>query len=523
MHSVGPRIAGCWVLLMMVAGCGAAGGPEGEAIDTGEVQETSSLALSFAEAEQRYQVPADLLKSVAYNATGLEAASGEIEFDGQAEPWGLFGLAGEELSRAAALAGVSVDEVRTDDRAAIMAAAALLRAYADEAGLGVEAREDLGQWGAAVRRLFGLDEEMQAVWLGDVLRPLASGLAVPMLDGSTLVIGKRMASKPEDPGYATLGSGLGQSGALWRPSPNYNSRSGSAVDLVVIHTCEGPYSGCVSWLRNTAAQASAHYVVKEDGREISQLVDENNRAWHVAARYRSSLNGGVMAGRDGQSTNTFSVGIEHGGRAAQRSWPQGQIDASVGLVRGITSRHTIPRDRYHIVGHGRLQPENRTDPGPNWPWTSYIQAIAAGSGGGNPPPSGGEVITVDNTTAGRFQASSAWDTSTWAAGKVGANYRFHAAVQHSDPAQYKVALASAGRYQVFARVPGNGYNTDTPYIIHHRGGDTVVRKNVNTLGASWISLGTFDFAAGDDWRVTISCWTSGSGWVVADAVRFERR
>src|SRR5690606_32510446 len=134
-----------------------------------------------------------------------------------------------------------------------------------------------------------------------------------------------------------------------------------------------------------------------DGKEISQLVTEANRAWHVAASYNCNLNGGTMCGRQGQSVNTFSIGIEHAGYASQKSFPGGQIEASAKLVCDMTKAHGIPRDRFHIVGHGKLQPYNRTDPGPNWPWSSYISRIntLCGSGGTKPPPapsSGGLVI-----------------------------------------------------------------------------------------------------------------------------------
>src|SRR5213075_2345143 len=100
----------------------------------------------------------------------------------------------------------------------------------------------------------------------DTFEHLAEGVAVPMLDGTTLVI-RRYPELQQfvqiSDGIATGGEGLGQAGALWRPSPNNNSRNGSAVVMVVIHTCEGAYSGCVGFLRTSAAQASAHYVVKE--------------------------------------------------------------------------------------------------------------------------------------------------------------------------------------------------------------------------------------------------------------------
>ena len=39
----------------------------------------------------------------------------------------------------------------------------------------------------------------------------------------------------------------------WRPSPNFDTRSGGTPFFVIIHTCEGAYSGCWSWLTNSAS------------------------------------------------------------------------------------------------------------------------------------------------------------------------------------------------------------------------------------------------------------------------------
>jgi hypothetical protein len=50
-----------------------------------------------------------------------------------------------------------------------------------------------------------------------------------------------------------------------------------------------------------------------------------------------------------------------------------------------------------------------------------------------------------------------------------------------------------------------------------------VRRSFHNPGAKWVSLGTYALEQKDDWIVGISCWTGGSGYIVADAVRLERR
>lgn len=501
-------------------------------VEVAEVEESSPLALSFQAAADKYGVPVDLLKALAYSETRLEGAVGEIEFDDQPAPYGLFALRGDELTRAAVLSGHHVDRIIGEDATNIEAAAALLAAYADEAGIDPALRPEAAVWAPALKKWGQIPDDMADHFAEDVLKHVKRGVAAALPDGTTLII-QRHGTAEEAAPDAEIGitdSGLGSSFAVFRSSPNHSARPSARVDVVIIHTCEGAYSGCVSWLRNSAAGVSAHYVVNESGSEISQLVDENRKAWHVAASYRARLNSGQLSSREGQSINNFSIGIEHGGRGAQSRWPEGQINASIRLVRDITARHNIPRDRYHIVGHGQLQPESRSDPGPNWPWSSYLAAINSGSSNpppstpppSNPPPSG-TIITVDNETGGRFRSSNNWESSSWADGKVGANYRFRAAAETSDLAEYKVNLPAAGRYEVFARVPGNGYNSNQPYFIYHQGGRAVVNRDLRTRGGSWMSLGTYDFSAGDDWRVAISCWTGGRGWIIADAIRFEAR
>ena len=85
---------------------------------------------------------------------------------------------------------------------------------------------------------------------------------------------------------------------LWRPSPNFSSRRGTRVDLLVLHDCEGGYEGSVRWFELSRSSVSAHYVVREDGAEASQMLDLADNAWHAC------------------TFNRRSVGVEMGGFAS---------------------------------------------------------------------------------------------------------------------------------------------------------------------------------------------------------------
>ncbi|HEY1087068.1 MAG TPA: N-acetylmuramoyl-L-alanine amidase, partial [Archangium sp.] len=354
--------------------------------------------------------------------------------------------------------------------------------------------------------------------------------------------GKSLPLEAEVGEYAEVLQGLSRApdygAAVWRPSPNFNSRGGTRPQLVIIHTCEGAYSGCWGWLSNSRAGASAHYVVNTTGSEISQLVRESDRAWHIAASYECSRNGGQKCGLNGQSGNTLSVGIEHAGFASQSSWPAGQIDASAKLVCNITKDWGIARDRFHIVGHGQLQPWNRTDPGRNWPWTSYLQKINAacgsstggGGGGGTPAPAPSPAaIIVDSNNAnnnqarGYIQVSANWKSSANVAGYYGSGYWYAQTASVSDGAAFFFKLDSAQAKTIDAWwTAASDRSGEATFVAFNSRGERVGDGTVNqrTNGGKWNQVGRFNFTAGWN-KIVLSRWQAPGKVVIADAVRIR--
>src|SRR5882672_653465 len=91
-----------------------------------------------------------------------------------------------------------------------------------------------------------------------------------------------------------------------RPSPNFGTRHGAAIDCLVIHDTEGPdAASAVSWFESPASGVSAHYVIDRDG-TVYRCVADAARAWHAGA---SALGGRA-------DVNTSSIGIELAGFAA---------------------------------------------------------------------------------------------------------------------------------------------------------------------------------------------------------------
>lgn len=484
-------------------------------------EDSPGLEDDFSVAARDYNVPVDLLKAVAYVETRWQPVVGEADFD-RAAGVGVFGLAGDNLTRGAAAAGLDEDAVRTNTRANVEAAAARLAELAAARGI---AGDDLMAWAPVLEDFAQVeDPDARVAYVHDVQTVLAGGASATAEDG--LVVAMVRAHDeilmPETTTIAATNSDYAN--AIFRASPNYNSRNGSAVSLVVIHSCEGGYSGCWGYLRTSAAQASAHYVVSEGGGEITQLVRESNRAWHVAASYNCAYAGNSQCNKNGVSTNNFSVGIEHAGYASQASWSNGIIEASAKLTCSITKRHGIARDRNHIVSHGQLQPYNRTDPGPHWPWAHYIDRVRAlcGDGGG-----GGSAIIIDSNNANNNQAvakielSGRWTASTSAAGYYGSGYWFADTSSTSAPATFWFYLPAATTKTVDAWwTTGANRATAAPFVAFNAGGAEVGRRTVNqrASGSQWVTLGTYSFSAGWN-KVVLSRWTSSGDVVIADAVR----
>jgi Calcineurin-like phosphoesterase len=140
-----------------------------------------------------------------------------------------------------------------------------------------------------------------------------------------------------------------------------------------------------------------------------------------------------------------------------------------------------------------------------------------------PVPPGWSTI-IDNTTAGRFTASANWGTSSYSPQRYGTNYRFaDPNTTASDVAWYKANIPAAGTYQIsvwYADDPG--YNDRAPFIVATPAGNVSVVVNQRANGGRWVSLGNHRLAAGDANVVGLSRWTSGTGYVIADAVRIVR-
>lgn len=493
----------------------------------------TALDRTYDDAAAETGVPADLLRAVGYVETRWQMVAAEEEHDGAMPSVGLMGLRHASADRGATLAGVGRDELALDPEANIRAAAHLL---AEEARAQGVSGADLLAWQPVVDTWSAIDDDEARTHyvLDDVYGVLREG-AEAYAEGGELVA--RLPAHPELLG-ALAAPGIAYAGtddypaAIWRPSPNYSARpSGTVPSMVIIHTCEGGYAGCWGWLKNSASGVSAHYVVNESGSEVTQLVREAQKAWHIGATYNCSLNNSSQCGKNGQSSNNFTVGIEHGGFGSQASWSSGLINTSSKLVCDITRSHNIPRDRQHVVGHGQLQPYNRTDPGPNWPWADYMDRIRThcnDSGGGGTTPSPTQIIVDSNSAnnnaaVARIELTGTWTSSSATPGYYGSGYWHGATGQVSAPATFWFYLGAPQSRTVDAWwTTGTNRLTNATFIAYNAAGTEVgrVARNQQNGGSQWNALGTWGFTTGWN-KIVLSRWAATGSVVIADAVRIR--
>ncbi|HEX6288032.1 MAG TPA: N-acetylmuramoyl-L-alanine amidase, partial [Herpetosiphonaceae bacterium] len=383
---------------------------------------------------------------------------------------------------------------------------ALLRFYADEQGFSDLTRKDLTAWYPVVARYSNATDPAVARFYADeVYKLLNQGFSGLGRQGEHLMVGAEEI-RPRRGKYEDVVSieSTDYAPALWNPahSGNYtvaNRESDYPINYVIIHTTQGSYAGAISWFQNDASNVSAHYVIRSSDGQITQMVREKDIAWHAG----------------NWTYNTQSIGIEHEGWVNDPSWyTDAMYRASAALTRNVCLKYGIPMDRAHIIAHSEVPGATHTDPGPNWNWNYYMQLVTQS-------PAWESI--VDNSSS-NFTASANWGVSTYSSQRYGADYRYANPQAISDAAWYKFTVPASANYEVFVWYAANsGYNSSTPYVVVTSSGNRSVNVDQRVNGGRWVSIGTFALSAGTYNAVGVSRWTSGTGYVIADAVKLVRR
>ncbi|MFI9642131.1 FAD-dependent oxidoreductase [Micromonospora sp. NPDC051925] len=136
-----------------------------------------------------------------------------------------------------------------------------------------------------------------------------------------------------------------------------------------------------------------------------------------------------------------------------------------------------------------------------------------------PPTAEGEIV-VDNRAAGVTRAG-VWVGSTAIGGHWGPDYEHDGNTGKGvNRLRFTPSLPTAGSWAVQLRWTADPNRaSNVPVDVVHGGGVTTRVVDQRTSGGQWVSLGTYQFAAGTAGSVLIR--TEGTdGYVVADAARF---
>lgn len=172
-------------------------------------------------------------------------------------------------------------------------------------------------------------------------------------------------------------------------SPNFDTRGGRAIDLVILHytgmqdaetalkrLCDpapvagsypGPWQDASVDANEKLARVSTHYVVGEAG-QVWRVVPESERAWHSG-----------LSNWEGEANcNARAIGIEivNGGHDfGLPPYPEPQIASVIALVKDILARNGLTPAR--VVGHSDVAPLRKEDPGEHFPWKRLADAGCA--------------------------------------------------------------------------------------------------------------------------------------------------
>lgn len=298
-------------------------------------QTGSSLKAEFEAAATEYNVPQELLLAMGYVNTLWEMpppTASDYE-EGDLHGRGAYGIMQlvqnpweDTLGKAAALTGLSEEELKTGRASNVRGGAAVL-AYIQ----GAQKPSELNGWYETVAEYGG-----GSLYATEVFRTLKEGAS------ATISTGERVQLAPQDvevPQIFTAQTSADYRRATWHgASNNYTNgnRGAKEIDLIVVHVAEGSYSGTISWFNTSYSDVSAHYVVGRKG-QVAQCVHNEDIAWHAG-------DWGV---------NTRSIGIEHAGYG-DRPRTARQYRSSARLAAYLSKRFNIPVDDQHIFGHRRV-------------------------------------------------------------------------------------------------------------------------------------------------------------------------
>ncbi len=165
-------------------------------------------------------------------------------------------------------------------------------------------------------------------------------------------------------------------GSIWvaADATNFSTRGGTSISAITIHDIEGTYAGAIAWFQNPMANVSAHYCLRSIDGQVTQMVCESDKAWHVGTE------------------NPYTIGLEHEGKADYEGWyTESMYQASSNVCLNAMNNYNIDPLRAHkgppeyninvlgsctkLKGHQHFNNTTHRDPGLNWDWSYFYRLL----------------------------------------------------------------------------------------------------------------------------------------------------
>lgn len=374
----------------------------------------------FDEAYRKYpSVPQGLLEAVAFTRTRVNHVAPTPSCHGLPTYHGVMGLVEDgkgyfenNLVTVSELSGYSVEEIKTSPRINILAYAAAYASVQSQQGKAnqrVESQQSIVNQLSEIpqdgsdHNAFACDQEFYGVLMEMQAPHTATNHRInrrfdfnqifgtdkfKVIGANRITLEQNRIRSGQGDEFPTTGTNkrvvctaakqqADYMGALFQAanSRNYGSRNGAEIQHITIHTIQGSYASAISWFRNPRAGVSAHYVIRASDGQVTQMVCEGDKAFHV------------------RDDNPTSIGIEHEGFIDDGAWYTNEMyQSSAALVKDLCKRHGIDPLKafagqgtngtlelsntcYHIKGHQHFPRQTHIDPGPNWDWNRYYYLI----------------------------------------------------------------------------------------------------------------------------------------------------
>jgi len=370
---------------------------------------TTTKYLDDAAAE--FRVPAIILKAAAQVQSNWAQTGASF--------YGSYGMMGliesdhtKQITLAASLTNLKVDDIKNEAKANIRAAAALLAHYQK----GKPTSANLADWFEATRDLTGLsDEEMKTSLATSFYNVIKNGSKtvslwreIIQIDAQPITIPEyKIASvKKNTNANSVANTNTDYPTAVDRMTTcNYaTGRNGYNIDYYFVHyIATGTYAGAISWFRDctrTTGLSSANYVIRNSDGEISQVVRESDRAY---AQGVTQYNGGGISTEHEVLTTNLAM------------WDsEPMLVAAANLAIDVCNRNNIPRVRRGVNGDRGIYGHSdvRATDCPNLNTARWINLMNRIAGGIVIPSVSLPTLYYITGTAGSNVVNAAWKANT---------------------------------------------------------------------------------------------------------------